>query len=337
MKVKSTSPTMKDVAREAGVALGTVSKVFNGIPVGESYRQRVEEAAGRLGYQVNQYARGLKTNKTYTAALILPVVEHPYFAVLAQQVCMALRRRNYRMLLYVTGSDPEAEQQCIRMMEQHKVDGIIGLTYNPGLEVDEALPFVSIDRYFSPSVPCVASDNFGGGQLAAEKLISLGCRRMAFLRIGSPQTGEVDKRGSGFEQACAARDIPLETLRLDDEEYTIEDFRPFLLEHFSGGKRDFDGIFCNTDSLACHVRDMLAEMGVRVPEEVQIIGFDGVPDYLSGRLPCSTIVQPVAQLAETSVNILLEKDRTGLPSLLCLPVSYAAGGTTREGEFSHGE
>ena len=80
MKHKENAPTMKDVAREAGVALGTVSKVFNNIPVGEDYRRRVEEAAKRLGYQVNSYARGLKTNRTCSAALILPNVTAPFFA-----------------------------------------------------------------------------------------------------------------------------------------------------------------------------------------------------------------------------------------------------------------
>ena len=78
MKQKDSSPTMKDVALEAGVALGTVSKVFNNLPVGESYRRRVEEAAQRLGYQVNSYARGLKTNKTYSVALILPNITDPF-------------------------------------------------------------------------------------------------------------------------------------------------------------------------------------------------------------------------------------------------------------------
>ena len=163
---------MKDVAREAGVALGTVSKVFNGIPVGDSYRLKVEEAARRLGYRVNSYAQGLKTNKTRTVALILPNVYDPFFASLAENVCHSLSRRGYRMLLTVTGSDPDAEQQRIRMVEQNKVDGIIGLTYNPALEVAGQIPFVSIDRYVNPSVPCVASDNFGGGQLAAEKLLN---------------------------------------------------------------------------------------------------------------------------------------------------------------------
>ena len=98
MQRKST-PTMKDVAQEAGVALGTVSKVFNGIPVGDSYRLKVEAAAKKLGYQVNQYARGLRANKTYTVAVILPGVDHPFFASLAQHLCTAMAQRDHRMLL----------------------------------------------------------------------------------------------------------------------------------------------------------------------------------------------------------------------------------------------
>ncbi len=330
MKQKSTTPTMKDVAREAGVALGTVSKVFNNIPVGESYRQRVVEAAGKLGYQVNQYARGLKTNRTNTVALILPSVDHPFFGALAQQLCLALSRRSYRTLLYVTGSNPEVEQQCIRMVQQNKADGIIGLTYNPGLEVDEALPFVSIDRYFSPGVPCVASDNLGGGRLAAERLISLGCRHLAFFRNGPIQAGEADKRGDGFEQICRARGVSYEVIRINDEEQSLEVFRDYLIGHISNGKLDLDGIFCSTDLLALTIRGMLEELGQRVPEDVQLVGFDGIRQFGSEGCYCSTIVQPIAQLAQTSVDILLQEDRSALPSLICLPVAYAAGGTTRE-------
>ena len=324
-------PTMKDVAREAGVALGTVSKVFNDIPVGEDYRQRVIEASEKLGYQVNQYARGLKTNKTYTVALILPGMDHPFFALLAQHVCLALEKRGYRTLLYLTGSSPEVEQNCIRMVRQNKADGIIGLTYNPNLEIDEDIPFVSIDRYFSPSVPCVTSDNLGGGQMAAEKLISLGCRHLAFLRIGAIQTGEVDKRGDGFEQVCRAQSICCDLIRMNENDSEIEDFFPLLQSHISDGRLDWDGIFCATDELAWHIQDMLGRLNIRVPEDVQIIGFDGVPVQISGKLPCSTIVQPIAQIAEASVDFLLHEDKSSLPSMLCLPVKYSEGGTTREG------
>lgn len=329
MKQKANAPTMKDVAREAGVALGTVSKVFNDIPVGADYRKRVEEAAKRLGYQVNNYARGLKTNRTYSVALILPNVTDPFFAMLAQGVCSVLAQRGYRTILSTTDYGPETEQRCIQMVQQNKVDGIIGLTYNPDLEIDPQLPFVSIDRYFNASVPCVSSDNFGGGQLAAEKLLELGCKHPLFLRIGSKVPGESDKRGDGFESVFRQRKMECTSLRLNDED-GLEPFKDFLASHIEDGRLAFDGIFCVTDALAVRIRAMLSELGLRVPEDVQLIGFDGIRRFAEDGYHCSTIVQPIARIAETSVELLLREDRSNLPSLVCLPVTYACGGTTRE-------
>ncbi|MDE7170462.1 MAG: LacI family DNA-binding transcriptional regulator [Oscillospiraceae bacterium] len=319
---------MKDVAQEAGVALGTVSKVFNGRPVGESYRVKVEAAARRLGYQVNEYARGLRAGKTYTVALILPGLDHPFFAALAQNICSALAQRDHRMLMYVTASRPDIEQSCINMVRQNKVDGIIGLTYNP-VELDEDLPFISIDRCISSNVPCVASDNFGGGRMAAEKLIGLGCRRLAFLRIGSSSPSETDRRGDGFEMVCRMRNIPCDSLRLSDGD-DLEQFRSFFHSHMTNGKLDIDGIFCSTDLLAWQIQNMLKELGIRVPEDVQIIGFDGIRRFGGQELYCSTIVQPLQKMAETAVDLLLTKDRSNIPAMVLLPVAYAPGGTTRE-------
>ena len=326
--MKSSQPTMKDVAQEAGVALGTVSKVFNGIPVGDSYRAKVEDAAKKLGYQVNQYARGLRAGSTLTVALILPGVNHPFFAALAQYTCEALAARGYRMLLYVTASNPEMEQSCVNMVRQNKADGIIGLTYNP-LVVNEDLPFVGIDRSFRHDIPCVSSDNYSGGRMAAEKLIELGCRHLAFLRTGSAKPGEADKRGDGFESACRAQKVPCETLRLNDGD-DWELFREFFRSHIKEGRLEIDGIFCSTDLVAWRMQNMLSEMGFRVPEDVQIIGYDGIRRFGGESFYCSTIVQPIQKIAETAVDLLLAKDRTNIPALVCLPVSYVPGGTTKE-------
>lgn len=327
--MKTGAPTMKDVAREAGVALGTVSKVFNGMPVGERYRLKVEKAAEKLGYRVNQYARGLKTNKTYVVAVILPNVIQPFFAALAQSLYSALNRRGYHMQLYLTDYAQDEEQVCVRTVRQHKVDGIIGLTYNPSLEVDENTPFVTIDRCFGSNVPCVSSDNYGGGRMAAEKLIELGCRHLAFLRTGSLAYAEVDKRGDGFESACRTNRIQGDVCWLNDGE-DISLFREFLEKHTVGGKLEFDGIACSTDLVAYLVQGMLKDMGVRVPEDVQIIGYDGIRKFGTEEYYCSTIVQPVAEIAETCVDMVLETEKSRVPSLVCLPVTYAPGGTTRE-------
>lgn len=326
---KNSIPTMKDVALEAGVALGTVSKVINGLPVGESYRIRVEDAIEKLHYQVNSYAQGLKSSKTYTIALLIPNVTNPFFARLTHYINHYLVKRNYRMLLCTTEGNIDAEQKYIQMVQQNKVDGIIGLTYHPELKVSEDIPYISIDRSMGPHIPCIASDNFLGGQMAAEKLADLGCKNVAFLRIGSSLNNEPNKRKAGFENGCLVKNLPY-TMKILQDEDSLEGFRTFLTEHFHNGKLEFDGIFCVTDFIASVVIKMLKEMGLSVPDDVQVIGFDGVRIFPGGDYFCSTIVQPTEAIAQMCVDLLLQENIGVKPPLVCLPVSYAAGGTTKE-------
>lgn len=329
MAIPNPAPTMKDVAKEAGVALGTVSKVINGIPVGESYRLKVEAAIEKLNYRVNSYAKGLKKNKTFIIAVMVPNLINPFFCKLVNCINRSLSQRGYRMLLCATDYDPEQEQAYVIMAEQQKVDGIICLSYNPNLQVTEGLPLISIDRYFGSQIPCVASDNYGGGALAVRKLVENGCKSLAFLRVGSKLTNEPNKRKDGFINACENLDIPY-VLKIIDDGVPHSEFWNFLREHLHDGKLDFDGIFCVTDSLAHLTRQALREMGLRVPEDVQIIGFDGIRRFGDMEYTCSTIVQPVEEMAEACVNMVLDKGQSQVPSLVCLPVTYAYGGTTRK-------
>jgi len=324
---KSSTPTMKDVATEAGVALGTVSKVVNGLPVGREYQKKVTAAIEKLGYRVNSYAQGLKANKTYTVAFLIPNTVNPFFGGLTYYVNRTLAERGYRTLLCSTDADTQVEQALLDMAQQNKVDGIISLTYNERLELQEGTPLVTIDRHISPAIPCVTSDNFGGGQLAARRLAELGCRHLVFLGMGSPLPNEVSKRCDGFRSACTALNLPHEVMDIVDG---VPDsaFWDFLDGQIQEGT--LDGIFCNTDHLAERVVAFLRGRGIRVPEQVQIVGFDGMKRFSTGEYLCSTIVQPLEKLAEKSVDILLSEDWAKAPSLVCLPVEYVPGGTTRE-------
>ena len=299
------------------------------MPVGESYRIRVEEAIQKLNYQVNSYAQGLKANRTYTVALLIPNTFHPYFASLTHHINLSLLKRKYRMLLCVTDGNQNLEQEYVMMVQQNKVDGIIGLTYNPNLKVEEDTPFVSIDRSMGAKIPCVASDNFSGGQMAAEKLADLGCKHVAFLRIGSSLTNEPNKRKAGFENGCLARNLQYSSKILQDGD-PISEFEIFLKEHMHNGKLDFDGLFCVTDRIVYDVMKILKKLNVKVPEDVQIIGFDGIQTFGDSDYICSTIVQPVHEIAEICVELLLQETMSTKPPLVCLPVSYMYGGTTRE-------
>lgn len=329
MKKVPSGVTMKDVAKEAGVALGTVSKVVNGLPVGDSYKIRVEDAIRKMDYQVNSYAQGLRANKTNTVILLIPNTEEPYYASLTYHINLALLRRNYKMLLCSTDYDSKMEQEYISMAQQNKVDGIIGLTYNPKLIIKENIPFVSIDRCMGSGIPCVSSDNFAGGQLAAEKLADLGCRNIAFLRKGSSINNEPNRRKAGFENGCLTRGLHYEMKIMNDDE-PYEEFEKFLAEHIVDGRLSFDGIFCVTDGLAYFVLKMLHRLGQRIPEDVQVIGFDGIRFFGDNNYICSTIVQPVAEIAKVCVSLVLDENMPEKPSLVCLPVRYAYGKTTAE-------
>ena len=329
MPKEHSTPTMADVAREAGVALGTVSRVINGQQVGAEFRQRVNEAIDRLGYRYNSSGRVLRTDRTNTVAFIIPNTINPYFALLVHHINMALEKRNYKMLLCFSAYDSGRETEMIRLAQQNRVDGIIALTYNPNLTIPEDIPFVTIDRFFSTSVPCVAADNFGGGALAARKLHELGCRSLAFLRIGSTLTNEPSKRKDGFVSACVEMGLPFEVMALEDgQSYT--EFERFLAQHCHDGHLDFDGLFVGTDSLAWQIIRTLRGLGIRVPQDVQVIGFDGIRMFGDQEMVVSSIAQPVQEIAETSVSTVLSRHMSTLPSLICLPVTYVPGGTTRE-------
>ncbi len=321
--------TMSDVAREAGVALGTVSKVLNGRPVGEEYRLKVEAAVKKLDYQINPSAKALKSNHSGFIALIIPDTTTPFFALLTQYVNLSLEKRGYKMMLCFTGRDSVREQEFIRMVHRHQADGIIALTYTPDLQIPAGIPFVTIDRFFSVDVPCIASDNFGGGRLAAQKLAELGCKRLACLRIGSSLVNEPSKRKDGFVSGCMELGLPFEMCNLPDG-VPLSAFEVFLKKNILESDQPVDGIFCGNDLQAWQVINILHHLGCRVPEDVQVIGFDGTRMFGNQDYICSTIVQPVPDLAETAVNMVLSNDFKGLPPLICLPVRYQPGGTTRD-------
>ena len=319
---------MKDVAREAGVALGTVSKVVNGIPVGKSYQRRVEDAIEKLGYHVNRQARALRSSKSNIVEVVLPDLYNPFFSRLADCLCRELARRSRQMMLFLTKCNYALEQDYLLMSEQQMVSGIICLTYNPTLRVPRGIPTVSIDRNLGPGITCVASDNYGGGSLAAQKLMENGCTRLAFLRTGSPLPNETDKRRDGFVRACADAGIPFHCECVNDgTPYSV--FEDFLRAHLHDGRPDFDGLFCATDQLAHQIHNTLSRMGLRVPEDVQIIGYDGAQLFGDQELCCSTIVQPIEEMARVCVDLVLQDAPDKIPYSVHLPVCYAWGGTTR--------
>ena len=307
MAKQNTAPTMKDVAKEAGVSLGTVSKVINGIPVGDEYRKKVEQAIKTLDYHINAYAKGLKNNRTYTVAVILPNLLNPFFSMVAHYINRALVNRGYRMLLCDTEYDYTKEREMVQMVAQNKVDGIIALTYNPDLKIPPDVRSVSIDRYLSGSTTCVASDNYNGGRLAAQKLVENGCKNLAFLRIGSPLTSETNKRRDGFVAECEAMQLPC-TQKILMDDAPLSEFEHFLEENLKDGRLAFDGIFCVTDKLAVAVmRRCVSKLFLPAPITTALAVFRSVKYIREGLSALWHGKLSVAVLDATAVTVSMAR------------------------------
>jgi LacI family transcriptional regulator len=329
------APTMKDVAKEAGVALGTVSKVINGVNVGKEYKEKVEEAVKKLDYKVNTYARGLKVSHTQTITLIIPNLTNPFYAAFANVIEHQVYLREHKLILCCSEEKPEKEAEYLSLASQSKTDGIIALTYSDISNlVPDQIPLVVFDRYFEKrSIPRIASDNYSGGVLAVEKLVEFGCKNVAFIRFHSKHTGESDKRFDGYLDGCKKYNIKPNYINEFDNEYSLEHIKSFLEanEDKENHRFTFDGIFTNTDYHATIAMTMLQEMGYSIPQDIQIIGFDGIKKfYPSDEYVVSTITQPIEALAKKAVDIILEDDRDSLPTVTLLPVKYCYGGTTKE-------
>lgn len=334
MSIKKAA-TMKDVAKEAGVALGTVSKVINGIPVSEKNRIKVEQAIESLHYKVNTYARGLKLQQSNLVALIIPNLSNPFFAVFANHIEAALYKRNLKLLLCCAEGIPEKEIEYLHMAVNNKVDGIIALTYSDiGEHLTQSLPIVVFDRFFEKqNIPRVASDNFAGACLAIKKLLSLGCKHPVYIRFHSPFPGESDKRKEGYLYACSKYQIEPDYIDMLDCDERLLIMKEFLDRHKNpDGTLSFDGAFVHTDYHGYQFCHLLLDEGYRVPEDVQIIGFDGIHKFgnVQDGLFISSICQPVEELAEKCVELLLASRTETVPSLTLLPVQYCYGGTTKK-------
>lgn len=334
--------TIKDVAKDSGVSLGTVSKVINGLHVREDSRLKVEASIKKLNYKVNLNARGLKAQRTNDIAVIVPTMENSFFTLLIDNIEKELTSRGKRMLICISRNDKHKINSYIEMARNSKVDGIFGVSYsNIRNSLLQDMPFVSFDRHFGGSIPCISSDNYMGGYLAANVLYSKGSKKLLCFWTGSDKTSEPYKRIDGFKEFCHTSHIACGVITHTDFDqtdtdmmYASEMFRNMVRKEVASIVRDgkcvYDGIFASSDHLAYLIKQELESYGIDVPKDVQIVGFDGIPVRGVGKPIVSSIQQSVESIAAAGVNVLLRLIEDGeAESNIAIPVEFVDGGTTR--------
>lgn len=297
--------TITDVARLAGVSKNTVSRYLNERGyISDKTRRAIASAIDELHYQPNQIARSLYTRRTNLVGLVIPNVEHPFFAAVTSRIEDELDSRGYKMILCNTLHSTRKERQYIDMLTANKVDGIIIGSHSIDIDYSEvAAPVVALDRYLADDIPVVASDHAEGGRIAAQAFIDRHCHKVAQLVASGRVRTPSNLRHEAFSNAMRLNGITCITheLQLNQFQYsTYIETAKQILDEYPG----LDGVF-SADPVAVAVQQEVLRRGMRVPEDVFVYGYDGtyLAEAIFPQLP--SIAQDFSALAQKVVEVLL--------------------------------
>ncbi len=297
---------LKDVAREAGLAVGTVSRVLNNRGyISDEARRKVDEAMKKLNYRPNEVARSLHRKSTNTIGLIVPHIRHPYFTEMISNLENQAYKKGYRILLCNSQSIREKEKEYIDICTGNQVAGIILCSGSVAVEVfDEInIPVITIERFLDNGTASVECDNRQGGALAAEKLIACGCRNLLhFGNIGGVSM-PADMRAEGFKEVCEKQKVPFVELLAEENQYNSMTYGEVIEETLLKYPQT-DGLFTNSDLIAAQTLQVCRKLHISVPDQMRIIGFDDVSIASLTTPQLTTIHQPVKEMAEIAVNLL---------------------------------
>jgi DNA-binding LacI/PurR family transcriptional regulator len=318
------NPTLKDVARLAGVSTATVARVLhsNGY-IADETKTRVEAAIHQAGYRINSVARNLRIQRTASIGHILNcILPNPFFAGVALGAEQEALGNGWSILMINVQGDAQRERLGVETFIHQRMDAILFTTpvseANIHLALDAGIPVVQVERSTSIDTYAVVVDNYSGSAQAVEHLIAHGHQRIAFMG-GDPSVRSVDKAFGRYieeERLAAYRDtlnkhhIPIdERLILLGQYYSMDD--PFLsevcipLKHLLRSDHRPTAVFATSDMLASWVLQELYACGLRIPEDVSVIGFDDtIARYLSP--PLTTVQQPMLDIGKAAVRLALQ-------------------------------
>jgi LacI family transcriptional regulator len=304
---------MKDIADDLGLSVVTVSKVLRNHPdIGEETRERVLKRVQELDYQPNVLARSLVTGRSNLVGLIVPDLLHPFFADVAKALSSAIGRKGYSLIISSSEEDPELERREIRQLLARRLDALVIASTGASIEQFELMerkkePFVLIDRDFGGiSANFVGIDDEAAGRIATEHLLDMGCKRIAHIRGRANSTGI--GRFEGYRKALLKWRLPCpdkyvvsrQNVDTNSVELGTEAMRLLLRRNPQP-----DGVFCYNDPLAIGALEAILEEGLRIPEDIAVIGCGNLHYDRSLRVPLSSIDQHSSEIGQRAADILL--------------------------------
>jgi LacI family transcriptional regulator len=308
--------TIKDVARRAGVAVSTASAAINrSAPVSEDVIAKVEAAVREIGYVPHMAARSLRMGNSRLIGLILPDITNPHFAKVAKVVESTCLEAGYMAAIYSTSEDYDRERQILEMMRLQRVAGLIIIPTRSDAEHGARLgeqihvPTILLDSFVT-GLPfdVVKLDNVTAGRMATEHLIGLGHRRIAVTR-GRPNIITGEDRLQGYLEALAAHGIAVEQRLLIDGRFDQGVAHDAVLRLLREPQPP-TAIFALSNMMMLGVLNAVRETGLRVPEDISVVGIDDF-DFANIMSPPPTVVAaPVEQMAQRAIDTLLAEIRS---------------------------
>jgi LacI family transcriptional regulator len=309
--------TIDDVARLAGVAKSTVSRVINDSgPVSEITKKRVLDTIDLLKYKPDALAVNLAKQETHTIGVLVPDIRNPFYANACWAAEKFARSQQYAVLICNSDNDPKIEQFLFDFFQERRVDYLLSiggsndLTNIVNFAVSGTIPVVSVDRKIvGYNIPSLTFNNFAGGVMIAEHLLKAGHTRIAFA-TSDFTPAEVERR-QGFEFALAKAGCPLDP-RLTFV-YTEEEWKEGKMLSLTAALKSNNrptAIFTSNDLKAIAVYAIIYKMGLTIPKDISIIGYDDIDTAQFMRPPLSTVYQPIEEAIYKGVEILLSFDKT---------------------------
>lgn len=316
---------IKDVAKTAGLSVGTVSRVLNSRGyISEEARKKVDDAMKQLNYVPNELAKSIFRQYTKIIGVIVPCVSHPYFGKVVESLESYASKIDYKIMLCNSYYEKEKETEYFQMLSSNKVDGIILASRNLdiGDAINDHLPLITIDRILGDNIPCVSSDNYQGGVLAAQQLINRGCKMLAHIG-GTPSLHLMaNLRSDGFIDTCQKSGVESLIVSTDENQFITMDYYDDIQDLLMGHP-DIDGIFASSDIIAAQIIHVAHTKGLRIPEDLKIIGYDDISIAKLTTPSISTIRQPIEQISKYAMDFIIDEIKGNIvPMRTVLPVSF---------------
>lgn len=299
---------IKDVAKKAGVGVGTVSRAVNNTGyVADATRKKIEAAMKELNYYPNELARNLYHSRTGIVGILVPTVSHPFFSEFVNYAENELYERGYKTMICNTNKEKNYEIEYLEMLKRHIVDGLItgvhSLNNQVYINVDK--PIVALDRYIGEKIPVVSVNHIKAGHQAAELLYNSGCKNIVQFSQAKQVEAPALELYDSFEKSLSGKKVNVFTYELERNKFEISYFMD-VCERAYAEHPEVDGMF-GTDLLAMCYMKVAQKKGRKIPDELQVIAYDGT--YVSElQYPSLTIIkQPIQKLASEAARLIVNK------------------------------